>query len=47
MELYGTLAGTTNLIDAVGNAVVLNISLVGSIVEDERVVMQGVVHPFA
>ena len=47
MELDGTFARTTNLVDRVRNLVVLNISLIGSIVEDKRIVLQRVVNPLA
>ena len=46
-ELDGTLAGAANLVDAVRDVRVLNVSLVGGIEEDEGIVLQGVVHPLA
>ena len=47
MELDGTLSGTSYLIDAVRDVVILNVGLISGIVEDERVVVQGVIHPLA
>ena len=44
-ELDGTLAGTTNLIDAVRNIGVLNVSLISRIEEDKGIVLQRIVHP--
>ena len=47
MELDGTLTGTTDLVDAMRNLFILDVGLISSIVENERVVLQGVVHPLA
>ena len=47
MELDGTLTSTTYLVDGVRNFFVLDVSLIGGIVEDEGVVLQGIVHPLA
>ena len=46
-ELDGALAGTANLEDAVGDVWVLDVGLIGGVVEDEGVVLQGVVDPLA
>ena len=47
VELDSTLAGTTNLVDAMGNLIVLDVSLISSIVEDECIVLKRVVYPLA
>ena len=47
MELDGTLAGTTDLIDRMRNLRIADIGLIGSVVEDKGIVFQRVVHPFA
>ena len=45
MKLDGTSSGTSYLIDAVRNIVILNISLISGIVEYQRIVMKGIVDP--
>jgi len=47
VELDGALPGTANLIDAAGNLRIADVGLIGGIIEDEGVVLQGVVHPLA
>ena len=46
-ELDGAFAGTANLEDGVGYLRVLDVGLIGGIVEDEGIVLQCVVHPLA
>ena len=46
-ELDGTLAGSANLVNAMGYLRILDIGLIGSIVEYQGIVLQSVVHPFA
>ena len=46
-ELNGTLAGSTNLVDRMGDLRILDVGLIGGIVEDQGIVLQGVVHPLA
>ena len=45
MELDGAFAGTSDLIDTTRNLRIADISLIGGIVEDQRIVFQRVVHP--
>ena len=47
MKFDGALASTTNLVDAVRDVVILDERMVGGIIEDERVMFQSVVDPFA
>ena len=47
MELDGALAGPSDLVDAMGNLRIADVSLIGGIVEDQGVVLQSVVHPLA
>ena len=46
-ELNSTLSRTTNLVNRVRNLGVLDISLIGGIVEDKCIVLQGIVDPLA
>ncbi len=46
-ELDCALAGSANLIDGVRYLRVLNVGLIGGIIEDEGIVLQRVVHPLA
>ena len=47
VELDGALTGTTNLVNAMWNLIVLDVSLISSIVEDECIVLKRVVYPLA
>ena len=47
MEFNGTFPGTTYLIDAPWYLWVTDIGLIGGIIENECIILQGVVHPFA
>ena len=46
MELYGTLACAPYLVYRVGNGLILDVGFIGSVVEDDGVVGEGVVDPF-
>ena len=46
-ELDGALASSTNLVDAMGNILILYVGLIGCIVEDEGIILQRIVHPLA
>ena len=45
MELYGTFFSARKLVDAVGNVLPTDVSLVGCVIEDERFVFECIVNP--